>query len=114
MNYILIFLVIIFLLAFVILKMIRSEQFVKSYCLNHFQQRQKMFLLEFGTNSKIYSPDNPNKKQAMIEVLQEHLWSKSKDLDHSISNRIFNLDLIFDIAHIVWLIYFIDKNNDAS
>jgi hypothetical protein len=97
-----------------LLKMIRSEQFVKSYCLNIFQQRQKVFLQEFKSHYKIYGSENSNKKQAMIEVLQDYLWSKSQDLDRNISNKVFNLDLILDIAHIVWLIYFIEKNNDVS
>jgi hypothetical protein len=93
---------------------LRSDAFVRAYCLRLFQDRQKLFLAQF--NNQI--ANNIEKKEeiqsAMIEALQDHLWNRSKKLDDNISKRIFNLELILDIAYIVWLIYFVHENYDGS
>lgn len=94
--------------------LIRTDMFVKNYCLSLFQQRQKKFLFKLSNDSRIYEHKSENSTDIMTEVLQDYLWSRSKELDDNISNHIFNLEIVLDIAYIAWLIYFIHKTNDVS
>lgn len=99
----------------VLSKIIYSDKFVRMYCLSLFQQRQQKILINFSNDPRIdSSQDSDRALKNMIEILQDNLWNKSKELDESISKQIFNLDLIIDIAYISWLIFFIHKHHDVS
>ena len=103
------------LIIFILAKITSSDRFVRAYCLSLFQQRQKLFLSNVGKDPRLYNHISEEKSfEAMVEVLQDELWKKSKDLDENISKKIFNLDLIIDIAYVAWLIYFVHKNYDVG
>jgi hypothetical protein len=106
---------IIFLLILFFLRIISSENFVKAYCLTLFKKRQAMILKSFNEELRLQNFELEDEPQAeMIEKLQDKLWLKSKEFDHSISDGKFDLNLVIDIAYIVWLIYFINHNYDGS
>jgi len=103
--------IIIAIMISIFVALVHTDRFVRNYCLSLFQQRQKKFLLKLSNDSRIYDLNSEDK---MTEVLQDHLWEKSKELDDNISSHVFNLDNVLDIAYIAWLIYFIHKTNDVS
>ena len=99
----------------VLSKIIYSDKFVRMYCLSLFQQRQQKILINFSNDPRVGSSQSHDQSiNNMIEILQENLWIKSKELDDSISKQTFNLDLIIDIAYISWLIFFIHKHHDVG
>ena len=99
----------------ILFKIINSDKFIRSYCLSLFQQRQKLFLSKISKDSRLYNHVSEDQSfDVLVEVLQDQLWKKSKELDENISKKVFNLDSVIDIAYIAWLIYFIHKNHDVS
>jgi len=103
------------LILVILSKITSSDKFIRAYCLSLFQQRQRLFLSNITKDSRLYNHSSEEKSfEAMVEVLQDELWKKSKDLDDNISKKIFNLDLVIDIAYVAWLIYFVHKNYDVS
>ena len=104
------------LTIFLILRLLfKTEKFVKNYCLVLFKQRQKSFLIkELVLNLKFDKKiSNNNDIQDLTESLQNILWKKAKKFDDDINKNIFNLELLLDISYVVWLIFFVNKN-DAS
>ena len=105
------------LAAITLIKMLRSESFISQYCLLAFRKKQKSFISNLRQDSRVINLDSegdPNEK--LTEILQDYLWSKAKLMDEEIITKKFNLDSIIEIAFIVWLIYFTNKNKkyDAS
>lgn len=104
------------LTIFLILRLLfKTEKFVKNYCLVLFKQRQKSFLIkELVLNLKFDKKiSNNNDIQDLTETLQNILWKKAKKFDDDINKNIFNLELLLDMSYVVWLIFFVNKN-DAS
>ena len=99
------------LAAITLIKMLRSESFISQYCLLAFREKQKSFISNLRQDSRVInlnSQENPSEK--LTEILQDYLWSKAKLVDEEILAKKFNLDAIIEIAFVVWLIYFINKN----
>lgn len=115
MIYFLVGALIISLIILFFTRIISSENFVKSYCLTLFKKRQAIFLKSFNDDLRLHTfdPKEDQHKQT-LEMLQDRLWTKSKEFDKSICSGIFNIDLVMDIAYIVWLIYFVNLSHDGS
>lgn len=107
--------IVLFFATFVFIKIIRSEAYVGRYCLILFQNQQQKILSSIKLDSRISELDpKENAHEKLTEVLQDHLWKKAKQLDEGFLQKKFYLDVIIEIGYIVWLIYFTNKNYDAS
>jgi hypothetical protein len=115
MIYLFVGVALISLLILFFLRIINSENFVKSYCLTLFKKRQAIILKSFNEELRPQNSQSEEESQKeMIEMLQDKLWSKAKEFDQGISEGKFYLDLVTDIAYIVWLIYCINRAYDGS
>lgn len=99
------------LTAVIFIKLLRSERFIAQYCLISFRDKQKSLISKLRQDPRVInlvSEEDPNEK--LTEVLQDYLWAKAKKIDEEFSAKKFNTDSIIEIAFIVWLIYFTNKN----